>query len=76
MERTESSSPEAAAITKRRITKPGGFTIPGIKTKNGRGQTMEVSEGDEVTLQMRKQWDAWQKEANEEKSINIDEYSS
>lgn len=66
----------SAAITKRRITKPGGFTIPGIKTDKGRGEALEVSEGDEVTLEMRKQWEAWQKEANEEKSININEFSS
>ena len=66
----------SAAITKRRITKPGGFTIPGIKTDKGRGEALEVSEGDEVTLKMREQWDAWQKEANEEKSININEFSS
>ena len=66
----------SAAITKRRITKPGGFTIPGIKTDTGRGEALEVNEGDEVTLKMREQWDAWQKEANEEKSININEFSS
>ena len=66
----------SAAITKRRITKPGGFTIPGIKTDKGRGEALEVNEGDEVTLKMREQWEAWQKEANEEKSININEFSS
>ena len=72
----ERKTPSSAAITKRRITKPGGFTIPGIKTDKGRGEALEVSEGDEVTLKMRKQWEAWQKEANEEKSININEFSS
>ena len=72
----ERKTPSSAAITKRRITKPGGFTIPGIKTDKGRGEALEVNEGDEVTLKMREQWDAWQKEANEEKSININEFSS
>ena len=72
----ERKTQKSAAITYKRITKPGGFTIPGIKTDKGRGEALEVNEGDEVTLKMRKQFEAWQEEANEEKSINIDIYTT
>ena len=60
------------AVTKRRISKPGGFTIPGT----GKRETRIVNEGDEVTKEMREHWEEWQKLANSGGNININDYTS
>ncbi len=47
--------------SKRRITKPGGFNIPGFGN---------VNEGDEVTNEMRAAHEAWQKLNDGENKLN------
>ena len=70
MARAKSGGESGPAIIKRRISKPGPMTIP---TENG---VIVVKEGDEVTAEVRKAWEEWQRKANSEGNININVYTS
>lgn len=64
----------AEAPTQIKRTISTSFTIPGnSKVKR---ETRVVKQGDEVTAAMRKDWEAWQKEANSGGNININDYTS
>ena len=58
------------AVTKRRISTR--MTLPNIDGH----ETRVLEEGDEVTNEVKKHWEAWQKEANSGGNHNINAYTS
>lgn len=60
----------APAQIKRRIS--SGMTLPNIDGH----ETRVLKVGDEVTNEVKKHWEAWQKEANSGGDLNINDYTS
>ena len=48
------------------------MTLPNIDGH----ETTVLEEGDEVTNEVKKHWEAWQKEANSGGNLNINDYTS